>query len=676
MSVYTSNSKAGPYIADGDQRMFPFNFAYFEDAHVSVYRGETKIPQDEYLVERPAGYNPETGDIEGGSIVFFKPPIGGTRITILREVPATQETDIQNSTAFYPEIMEDGLDKLTMLCQQIAEVLGRCVKVDVGSTTKPEDLIDMIFGAKDIALTAAEGATNANAAASAALLSISTIWAEITGIDASAQVALVALKQAFEAAGSVEAAAAAGRESVNEASLAAVDYAKGQIEESKNASVQVLSATTKDRKAELLALISETVGAEGTVAAAVKAAEDAAANAKNTAGAIDAAAQETLASINASIGVAEEKRALAAQAAASAQAQAEQAGDSAAEAYKYIADTLANKNASAQSAQTAAQRAQDAAQSAASAQIAANAAAGAAGEAAQTAAAQSITAHNNNVNSHPSKLSLSGGTMTGTLTVAPGNSILTSEDTSVLRIYGGSTQSAGLFLFGKDSSNKGFVYVRASDGTNTKDLVLRPDGRFTWNDSAVLTADGGTLTGTLFVANGESIKQGVDNGVLRIYGGKDTSAPALFLFGKNMAGGYNGQFYLRANDGSVQKDLVGRPDGTLTWGGSAVVCANSANTVFLRQPNYAAGTTTTASTYTASADGWVSVTKNNRGYYVIVRINGVFAGSGGGSDYDQSSFFFPVKKGDVVTTFGADNGTTTTSPGAATSCEIIFYPNR
>ena len=676
MSVYTSNSKAGPYIADGDQRMFPFNFAYFEDAHVSVYRGEVKIPQDEYLVERPAGYNPETGDIEGGSIVFFKPPTGGTRITILREVPATQETDIQNSTAFYPEIMEDGLDKLTMLCQQIAEVLGRCVKVDVGSTTKPEDLIDMIFGAKDMALTAAEGATNANAAASAALLTISTIWAEITGNDASAQEALEALKQAFEAAGSVEAAAAAGRESVNEASLAAVDYAKGQIEESKNASVQVLSATTKDRKAELLALISETVGAEGTVAAAVKAAEDAAANAEKTAGVIDAAAQETLASINASIGVAEEKRALAAQAAASAQAQAEQAGDSAAEAYKYIADTLANKNASAQSAQTAAQKAQAAAQSAASAQIAANAAAGAAGEAAQTAAAQSITAHNNNVNSHPSKLSLSGGTMTGTLTVAPDNSILTSKDTSVLRIYGGTTgESAGLFLFGKDSSNKGFVYVRANDGTNTKDLVLRPDGGLTWDGDAVLTAKGGTLTGTLFVADNNSVMQNADNGVLRVYAGTNSNAPGLFIFGKDRTG-YNGIVYLRTTNGTNTVDLKLAPDGTLTWGGAAIVCANSANTGFLRQANYAAGTTTTASTYTAPADGWVSVTKNNRGYYVIVRINGVFAGSGGGSDYDQSSFFFPVKKGDVVTTFGADNGATTTSPGAATSCEIIFYPNR
>lgn len=162
MSVYTSNSKAGPYIADGDQRMFPFNFAYFEDAHVSVYRGETKLPQDDYLVERPAGYNPETGDIEGGSIVFFEPPTAGTRITILREVPATQETDIQNSTAFYPEVLEDGLDKLTMICQQLAEVLKRCVKVDVASLEKPEDIINAVSRAKDITLA------NKNASAQSA----------------------------------------------------------------------------------------------------------------------------------------------------------------------------------------------------------------------------------------------------------------------------------------------------------------------------------------------------------------------------------------------------------------------------------------------------------------------------------------------------------------------------
>ena len=91
--------------------------------------------------------------------------------------------------------------------------------------------------------------------------------------------------------------------------------------------------------------------------------------------------------------------------------------------------------------------------------------------------------------------------------------------------------------------------------------------------SNYLPLSGGTLTGTLNVADYLSIKQTVDNGSLRIYGGtSETSAGALF-FGKSHST-LPGQFYIRSYtaDGNTSADLIGNATaGTLTWKGKHIV---------------------------------------------------------------------------------------------------------
>ena len=379
MTVASSLARSGPYICDGAQDTFPFNFPVLDPSHVAVYTytGDTESRVSE-------GFTVSLTE-NGGNVTFETAPAKDTRIAILRDTPFDQQVDLQNNTAFYPELLESMSDKLTMLVQQLREELSRCVKLAVASGESPESVVAMILGAKDMALDSASTAASAAAACSSAQLTIATIWSEITGDSASAEEAIDALKEAWEAAGSVAAAAEAGKASVNEASLAAVEYAKGQITEAQDASLGVLSATTKSRKEELLALIAETVGAEGSVSAAVQAAKDAAAAAGEETGKIQDLSASVQASISAAVTVTDQKRQEAQTAANEAAAQAEAAGDSAAEAYSYIAQTLANKNA-AQAAQAAAEAAKaDAVAAAGSASDAANA---------------SITAHNTSVDAH------------------------------------------------------------------------------------------------------------------------------------------------------------------------------------------------------------------------------------------------------------------------------------
>ena len=53
----------------------------------------------------------------------------------MREVDQTQETDIRNQGAYYPEIIEDALDKLTDITQQLSERMDRAVTAAPTSTT-------------------------------------------------------------------------------------------------------------------------------------------------------------------------------------------------------------------------------------------------------------------------------------------------------------------------------------------------------------------------------------------------------------------------------------------------------------------------------------------------------------------------------------------------------------
>ncbi len=182
MSVQSTISKAGPFIADGSQLEFTFRFSVIDLDHIAVYRNGVLVARNEYETyamgtgpvdetEPPVEGDELTGDMSrGGYILFSEPPPSGAKIVILRKVPLTQETDIQNNTAFNPEILETAYDKLTMIAQQLSEEIDRSIKVGVGETdANPDALLAGIYGAADAARTSAtEAQQKANEAANAA----------------------------------------------------------------------------------------------------------------------------------------------------------------------------------------------------------------------------------------------------------------------------------------------------------------------------------------------------------------------------------------------------------------------------------------------------------------------------------------------------------------------------
>jgi hypothetical protein len=123
-------------------------------------------------------------------------------------------------------------------------------------------------------------------------------------------------------------------------------------------------------------------------------------------------------------------------------------------------------------------------------------------------------------------------------------------------------KGAHLVLCGKDETSAGSFELASHDGgTNNPKLVGKPDGTLTWNNNKVITSEGGTYT-TPVIA-----RQSSSTSYTTVCGGTGTSDGArMVLCSKGDSD--VGQFKLYANDGTNSKILVGKPDGTLTWGGT------------------------------------------------------------------------------------------------------------
>jgi len=135
MSIETMTAKAGPFDCDGVQTEFPFAFDPLDSSYLTVYVNADIVS---------SGYT-TTLNASGGTVTFSTPPESGARVAILRNVPPTQLVDLQNNTAFLPEVIEGMGDKLTAIAQQIMEVEERAFVVPPTADGTAKDEIERMI---------------------------------------------------------------------------------------------------------------------------------------------------------------------------------------------------------------------------------------------------------------------------------------------------------------------------------------------------------------------------------------------------------------------------------------------------------------------------------------------------------------------------------------------------
>ena len=130
MTVSSVESKA-LYAGNGSTASFsiPFMFLREEDIELVLSTG-----QGERVLTRSTDYSVSgTGEQTGGLCTLTAPPAQGEVLVIRRNPAMVQEVDYVENDAFPAATHEAALDKLTMICQALAERLDRTITFRVSS---------------------------------------------------------------------------------------------------------------------------------------------------------------------------------------------------------------------------------------------------------------------------------------------------------------------------------------------------------------------------------------------------------------------------------------------------------------------------------------------------------------------------------------------------------------
>lgn len=169
MTVSSSTAKTGPLACDGVTTEFDFSVQMQTDADVRVlktvlsgglYSDVDLVIDTDYTVTLNADQNASPG----GTITCLTAPEDTASITVLRNVSATQGASIPNQGGFYPKVIENALDRLTMLVQQLQADIGRAYRISYGDTSE-SNISDLVSAVAVSANTAVEAAAEAVAAA-------------------------------------------------------------------------------------------------------------------------------------------------------------------------------------------------------------------------------------------------------------------------------------------------------------------------------------------------------------------------------------------------------------------------------------------------------------------------------------------------------------------------------
>lgn len=197
MTIQTEDRKAGPFPGDGVTVNFDFGFKVFAETDVLVIQAVTATgaeTQKTITTDYTVTLNPNQESSPGGRVTMLVAPPAGQTITLTSEVPNLQGKTITSLGGFFPQVLNDALDRLTVLVQQVRRDVARSVKVNLSSTTTPDQLLADINNsvlAADVSAAAAAGsAVAADASADAAALSAGSASADL----ATAQSMLLAAK--------------------------------------------------------------------------------------------------------------------------------------------------------------------------------------------------------------------------------------------------------------------------------------------------------------------------------------------------------------------------------------------------------------------------------------------------------------------------------------------------
>jgi len=144
MTINSTTRKTGNLVGNGNTATYPFAFKVFTDADVVVKKLEVSTSiettltlgvNNDYIVTLSDDQNGNPGGsitLKSGGNDFNLPT--GFELVITSAVQPLQGTDLTNQGGFFPEVINDALDKAVVLHQQQQEKLDRSISFSLTNT--------------------------------------------------------------------------------------------------------------------------------------------------------------------------------------------------------------------------------------------------------------------------------------------------------------------------------------------------------------------------------------------------------------------------------------------------------------------------------------------------------------------------------------------------------------
>lgn len=274
--MISSSENRVSYDGDGLTKEFAYQFKILEKSDIKVMLvkpdGSTQILSKDYYVDATKGVVIYPGYAPGAEIPESeRPPIlpAGWRLVLYREVPITQLSKLLEQWPF--NIIEDGLDKLTIICQQLKDGLMRSLHIDESHASDVDVTVPWQAGksfrinddGKSIVLTEDPArvlplAQNALKAAQAQAQAAAEYARNADRYMQAAILAQQTAEQYKENAAELARAAATSERNANEYQRAANDYKKAAAESEKAAQNYMSAAGQYWQDAQAAASVAQT----------------------------------------------------------------------------------------------------------------------------------------------------------------------------------------------------------------------------------------------------------------------------------------------------------------------------------------------------------------------------------------------------------------------------------
>jgi hypothetical protein len=133
MTISAESRKSGPYIGNGSLTEFAFDFTVLTESDVRVVVKNTELVEFDLVFDDDFSclLNVDQDVEPGGVITLTNPLPSGHLLVITSAAKYLQPVKLQNLGGFFPSVINDALDRLTIQMQQVVEQLSRMLTTHI-----------------------------------------------------------------------------------------------------------------------------------------------------------------------------------------------------------------------------------------------------------------------------------------------------------------------------------------------------------------------------------------------------------------------------------------------------------------------------------------------------------------------------------------------------------------